>query len=46
MTVLAVTNSLPAERLTAAHRIFASTAEAVEWVKNRVNFSALKETRE
>jgi len=46
MTVLAVTNSLPAERLTTAHEIFGSTAEAVEWIKNRVNFSALRETRE
>jgi HAD superfamily hydrolase (TIGR01509 family) len=40
MTVLAVTNSLPAERLTAAHRIFASTAEAVEWIKTRVSYTA------
>jgi beta-phosphoglucomutase len=32
MTVLAVTNSLPAERLSAAHRIFASTPEAVGWI--------------
>jgi beta-phosphoglucomutase len=41
MTVLAVTNSLPAERLTAAHQIFSSTPEAVGWVKLRVNFAAL-----
>ena len=37
MTVLAVTNSLPAERLTAAHRIFASTPEAVSWIKSRLS---------
>jgi HAD superfamily hydrolase (TIGR01509 family) len=36
MTVLAVTNSLPAERLTAAHRIFASTPEAVGWIRARL----------
>lgn len=36
LTVLAVTNSLPAERLTAAHEIFASTAEAVGWIKARL----------
>jgi len=41
MTVLAVTNSLPAERLTAAHQIFSSTAEAVGWIKKRVNLTAL-----
>jgi beta-phosphoglucomutase len=38
MTVLAVTTSLPAGRLTAAHHIFASTPEAVDWVKKRLNF--------
>jgi beta-phosphoglucomutase len=37
MTVLAVTNSLPAERLTEAHRIFASTPEAVGWIKSHLN---------
>ena len=37
MTVLAVTNSLPAERLTEAHRIFASTPEAVGWIKSRLS---------
>jgi beta-phosphoglucomutase len=36
LIVLAVTNSLPAERLTAAHEIFASTAEAVGWIKARL----------
>ena len=36
LTVLAVTNSLPAERLTAAHEVFASTAEAVDWIKARL----------
>ena len=35
MTVLAVTTSLPAQRLAAAHHIFASTPEAVAWVKAR-----------
>jgi HAD superfamily hydrolase (TIGR01509 family) len=33
MIVLAVTNSLPAEKLGAAHQIFASTPEAVRWIK-------------
>ncbi len=37
MTVLAVTNSLPAERLTAAHQIFASTPEAVGWITSRLS---------
>jgi len=37
MTVLAVTNSLPAERLKAAHQIFASTPEAVSWIKARLS---------
>jgi len=41
MTVLAVTNSLPAARLTAAHQIFSSTPEAVGWIRKRVNFTAL-----
>ena len=36
LTVLAVTNSLPAEKLAAAHEIFASTAEAVGWIKARL----------
>jgi HAD superfamily hydrolase (TIGR01509 family) len=36
LIVLAVTNSLPAERLTAAREIFASTAEAVGWIKARL----------
>ena len=36
MTVLAVTNSLPAERLTGAHQIFASTPEAVRWIRARL----------
>jgi beta-phosphoglucomutase len=37
MTVLAVTTSLPAERLADAHEIFASTAEAVGWIKARLS---------
>lgn len=37
LTVLAVTNSLPAERLTAAHRTFPSTPEAVSWIKSRLS---------
>ena len=37
MTVLAVTNSLPAERLTAAHEIFDSTVGAVGWIKARLS---------
>jgi beta-phosphoglucomutase len=37
MTVLAVTNSLPAQRLTDAHQIFASTPEAVRWIKVRLS---------
>ena len=37
MMVLAVTTSLPAEQLIAAHHIFASTPEAVHWVKERLN---------
>ena len=36
MTVLAVTTSMPAERLTGAHRIFASTPQAVKWIKKRI----------
>jgi HAD superfamily hydrolase (TIGR01509 family) len=36
LVVLAVTNSLPAEKLTAAHEILASTAEAVDWIKTRL----------
>jgi HAD superfamily hydrolase (TIGR01509 family) len=36
LTVLAVTNSLPAERLAEAHRIFGSTAEAVGWIEARL----------
>lgn len=36
LIVLAVTNSLPAEKLTAAHKIFASTVEAVGWIKARL----------
>jgi beta-phosphoglucomutase len=40
MTVLAVTNSLPAERLTDAHYIFASTPEAVNWIKKRIDADA------
>ncbi len=36
LTVLAVTNSLPAGKLAAAHEIFASTAEAVGWIKARL----------
>jgi HAD superfamily hydrolase (TIGR01509 family) len=40
MTVLAVTNSLPAERLTGAHHIFASTPEAVNWIKIRIDVDA------
>jgi len=36
LTVLAVTNSLPADRLAAAHEIFTSTAEAVGWIKARL----------
>jgi beta-phosphoglucomutase len=34
LTVLAVTNSLPAEKLSAAHQIFASTWDAVMWVRS------------
>ena len=37
MIVLAVTNSLPAERLTAANEIFDSTADAVRWIKSRLS---------
>ena len=36
MTVLAVTTSMPAQRLTGAHRIFASTPQAVKWIKKRI----------
>ena len=36
LVVLAVTNSLPADRLTAAHEVFASTAEAVGWIEARL----------
>ena len=36
MIVLAVTNSLPAERLTAANEIFDSTAGAIRWIKSRL----------
>lgn len=36
LTVLAVTNSLPAEKLAAAHRIFPSTEEAVSWIEARL----------
>ena len=46
LIVLAVTNSLPAQRLTAAREIFDSTADAVGWIKGRVSLSALKKTRE
>jgi beta-phosphoglucomutase-like phosphatase (HAD superfamily) len=35
LTVLAVTNSVPAERLAEAHRIFSSTPEAVAWIAAR-----------
>jgi beta-phosphoglucomutase len=35
MIVLAVTNSLPAERLTAANEIFDSTVDAIRWIKSR-----------
>ena len=37
MIVLAVTNSLPAERLTAADEILGSTAEAIGWIKSRLS---------
>jgi HAD superfamily hydrolase (TIGR01509 family) len=40
MTVLAVTSSLPAQRLTDAHRIFPSTPDAVRWIKQRIGFAA------
>jgi len=36
MIVLAVTNSLPSERLTAADEIFDSTADAVRWIISRL----------
>jgi HAD superfamily hydrolase (TIGR01509 family) len=36
LTVLAVTNSLPEDKLQAAHRIFASTEQAVRWIKARL----------
>ena len=36
MIVLAVTSSLPAERLTGAHRIFTSTPQAVNWIRERI----------
>jgi HAD superfamily hydrolase (TIGR01509 family) len=36
MTVLAVTTSMPAERLSGAHRIFASTPQAVKWIRKRM----------
>jgi HAD superfamily hydrolase (TIGR01509 family) len=36
LTVLAVTNSLPTERLAEAHWIFGSTAEAVGWIEDRL----------
>jgi len=36
MTVLAVTTSMPAKRLTGAHRIFASTPQAVKWIRKRM----------
>jgi HAD superfamily hydrolase (TIGR01509 family) len=39
MTVLAVTNSLPAERLMEAHAVFESTAEAVSWVRKWVQYA-------
>ena len=35
MIVLAVTNSLPVERLTAANEIFDSTVDAIRWIKSR-----------
>ncbi|UCF97582.1 MAG: HAD family phosphatase [Spirochaetaceae bacterium] len=34
LTVLAVTTSLPAEKLGAAHQIFASTRDAVKWIRS------------
>ncbi|MBN2551166.1 MAG: HAD family phosphatase [Spirochaetales bacterium] len=37
LIVLAVTNSMPAEKLAAAHEIFASTVEAVRWVRSRLH---------
>lgn len=37
MIVLAVTNSLPAERLTVANEIFDSTEDAVRWIKSRLS---------
>ena len=39
MTVLAVTTSMPAERLTGAHRIFVSTPQAVKWIKEQLDLS-------
>jgi beta-phosphoglucomutase len=36
LIVLAVTNSVPAEKLDAALKIFSSTAEAVTWIKARL----------
>lgn len=40
MTVLAVATSLPAERLAGAHQIFASTPQAVEWIRKRLDSTA------
>jgi HAD superfamily hydrolase (TIGR01509 family) len=43
MTVLGVCTSMPANRLKGAHRIFASTPQAVRWIRKQIDFTALRD---